>query len=113
MTRRRVDDGLARMTEAVMSDNASSLIMGSEPAGQVAQEWLDEGFDADTAPEWWAAGAWMADAAASLRDAGLNAGDCATLAGEGPCAGETIGYAVSNNDLNADRAAEIVAEAAS
>jgi hypothetical protein len=64
---------LRRMTEAVSHADNGGCLVGNQPLGEVAQEWLDVGFDADTAPEWWAAGVWDADAAAALRDSGLNA----------------------------------------
>lgn len=99
------------MLEAVQTSGLGEWLTGGEPESDTAEAWSDAGFDADTAQQWWDAAAFDADAAASLRDAGLTPDDCSRAVGEGPCEVETIAYAVSNWDLSAERAAEIVAGA--
>ena len=56
-----------------------------------AAEWVAAGFTPDTAREWWAVGAFDADRAADLRDAGLIPAQC-----------EGYAYAHSNGDMTTD-----------
>lgn len=76
-------------------------------ADEYAAEWLDAGVPVDEVPSWIESGTWEAASAAALRDAGITAAQAGECCPEGPCKGETIGYAVSNGDLSVERAEEI------
>jgi hypothetical protein len=84
-------------------------LCGNRRPGDVAREWLTNGFDSVTAPAWHSAGAFDATAAAQLRDAGLTVTDVAKrrVALHGDYPDTTIAYAACNGDITIDRALEL------
>jgi hypothetical protein len=105
-------DELADMMELL--DSHGERFSGNHVA-DVAQDWLDNGFDAESAGEWCEIGAWDASTAAQLRDAGLTP-DQANDAAEKMCEGleDTAAvftdgdpiYAACNCDINVSRIVE-------
>lgn len=92
---------------------AGEFAHGGEDPASVAQEWADEGFDADDVRAWLDARAFDASAAASMRDAGMTPDDASTPTGTDVGIGrygDTIGYKVSNNDLYIVGALKLVDE---
>lgn len=81
---------------------------GGQATDRVAAEWGGHGFGADEVRGWLDARCFDAAAAAALRAAGVTPEQARATVDEGPCEGETIGYAVANGDLSAARAAKIV-----
>ncbi|KKM73831.1 hypothetical protein LCGC14_1406460 [marine sediment metagenome] len=98
-----------RIDEMVDSINAAKhgrqWLTGSRPVEDVAADWITDGFDADSAPAWWDAGAFCEVSAAGLRDADLTPDECAVVA-----AGHdySIAYEVSNSDMTVAEAVAIV-----
>jgi hypothetical protein len=86
---------------------AGDMATGGEPAHDVAREWELAGFDAAAVEAWLGARCFRASAARALIAAGVTP----EQASRRPEGGETVGYAVSNGDLSATRAAALLAVA--
>lgn len=78
---------------------------------RLAAEWIDEGFTPDQAAEWINAGGFVASACAELRDADITPEQASKPANKDDesC---SIAYALSNGDIDIDRAVGLVNGAA-
>ena len=93
-------EALATMVEAInVADRW--FLAGNESVEGVAQEWIDAGFDSETAYPWWLARCFDAGAAARCRNGGLTPED---LSKPSDHPGMTVGYAVCNRDMSVDEA---------
>ena len=85
------------------------FLAGSESVEQAAQEWIDAGFTAGSAADWWEAGCFDADRTAELRDAGLTPDQAGQRHDDLSDVGaRSIGYAYCNLDISLHRAEEMI-----
>lgn len=102
--------------EALLISNGDRFAGNS--ATDNAEDWIDNGFDADSAGEWCDIGVWDAATAAEFRDAELTAAEVKAAAesmSEGDDADDyTDGcpiYAACNNDIRASKIIDVANEA--
>lgn len=101
-TLRRIGEALERHGEAALGE-ASPI--------DVAQEWIDAGFDdPEEVDDWLRARCFRADGARTLEAAGLTPEQAAirTQAGAGESYEDTIGYKLIRGDLSFDEARRII-----
>jgi len=102
------DDAPDPLTELL--DNAGEWAHGGD-SERAAAAWRDAGFDAEAVPAWLEARTFDAPSAALLEQTGISPDQAARVSGEGEGAGayvDSYGYKVSNADLTADEALELI-----
>lgn len=84
--------------------------LGDAPAEDIAQEWIDAGFeDPDEVDDWLVARCFRADVAYSLESAGITPEQASLRATAGTSNYEdTIGYKITNGDLSIEEAKRII-----
>lgn len=103
----RVNERLAAMMFAVESNDAGGWLTGGENSADVAQEWLDWGFEAETVEDWWDAGCFDPQRASELQDNGLTPEAISTQREED---GKSWGYAYCNGDVSMQAVLDAVVE---
>jgi hypothetical protein len=98
---RRIGEALERQGEAALGD---------APSIEVAQEWVDAGFDdPEEVEDWLRARCFRADGARALESAGLTPEQAAIRTEAGTASYvDTIGYKLIRGDLGFDEARRII-----